>query len=129
MIKYGFQKKLKCGFDEALKMVAEKLKQEGFGILTEIDVRDTLKKKLDVEFPRYKILGACNPPFAYKALQAETAIGLLMPCNAIVYEKEGDVYFAMVKPSVTMRSVGNPALEPLAGEIEKKIERIIESLE
>jgi len=129
MINYGFQKKLKLDFDSALEAVAEKLKLEGFGILTEIDVSQTLKKKLDVEFPRYKILGACNPPFAFKALQAETAIGLLMPCNAIVYEKDGDTYFAMVKPSVTMRAVGNPALEPLAAEIEKKIERVFESLE
>ncbi len=129
MINYGFQKRLKLDFDRALEAVTEKLKQEGFGILTEIDVSQTLKKKLDVEFPRYKILGACNPPFAYKALQAETAIGLLMPCNAIVYEKDGGTYFAMVKPSATMRAVGNPALEPLAVEIEKKIERIFESLE
>lgn len=129
MISYGFQKKIKLDFESALKVIPEKLKEEGFGILTEIDVKETLKKKLDVDFPRYKILGACNPPFAYKALQAESAIGLLMPCNAIVYETAEGVYFAMVKPSVTMRSVNNPALEPLAAEVESKIKRVFDSID
>ncbi len=83
---YGFSKKVNYGFDEAIERVIEELKKEGFGILSEIDVKATLKKKMDIDFPNYKILGACNPPLAHKALSAEPEIGLLLPCNVIVYE-------------------------------------------
>ncbi|MEO8233017.1 MAG: DUF302 domain-containing protein, partial [Ignavibacteriota bacterium] len=88
---YYFSKKIDLGFEEAIEKVTEALKSEGFGILTEIDVKETLKKKLDVDFRPYRILGACNPPFAYKALQAEDKVGIMLPCNVIVQEKENGV--------------------------------------
>ena len=88
-MKYGFAKTIDIAYEAAVSKVTEELKKEGFGVLTTIDVKDTLKKKLDVDFTRYVILGACNPPFAYQALQVEEEIGLLLPCNVIVYEKAG----------------------------------------
>lgn len=120
---------LRTSFDEALARVTEGLKQEGFGILTEIDVRATLKKKLDVEFRPYTILGACNPPFAYQALQAEEKIGTMLPCNVIVQDKGGDgIEVAAVDPIASMQAVDNPELEGIAKQVQAKLSMVIEAL-
>jgi uncharacterized protein (DUF302 family) len=105
--------------------VTEELKKEGFGVLTSIDVQETLKKKLNVDFPKYTILGACNPPFAYQALQAEEEIGLLHPCNVIVFEKEGKTTVAVFDPMTMMNIVKNSAILPVAQEMKARLERVI----
>lgn len=126
---YYMSKKIDVSFQSALDRVKEELKNEGFGVLTEIDVRDTLKKKLDVEFRSYRILGACNPPFAYKALQAEEKIGLLLPCNVIVQEgSDGTVEVAAIDPAASMQTVGNPALSDIAGQVREKLQNVIARL-
>ena len=129
MTKYYFGKTVELSFDDAIVRVTEELKKEGFGVLTEIDMQATLKKKLDVDFRQYKILGACNPPFAYKALQAEQNIGLLLPCNVIVQDAgNGKTEIAAIDPLVSMSRVENPALEPVAMEIKAKLQRVIQNL-
>jgi len=127
---YYFNKILKnTSFDEAIEKVTIELKKEGFGVLTEIDVKETLKKKIDVDFRKYKILGACNPHFAYKALSAEDKIGVFLPCNVIVQEHEnGEVEVAAVDPIASMISVNNPALGSLAQEVQQKLKLVIENL-
>jgi uncharacterized protein (DUF302 family) len=126
---YYFSKTVDFSFDEAVARVTEDLKKGGFGILTEIDVKQTLKEKLNVDFRRYRILGACNPPFAYKALQAEHWIGLLMPCNVVVQERpDGTVAVAAVDPLASMSAVANPALRDVAGEVREKLQAIVDSL-
>jgi uncharacterized protein (DUF302 family) len=126
---YYLSKTVDLSFEESLQRVTEELKKEGFGVLTEIDVKATLKKKLDVDFRRYKILGACNPPFAYKALQSESLIGILLPCNVVVQEiGDGKTEVATVDPLVAMQSVENENLQPVAEEIQGKLRRVIESL-
>ncbi len=125
---YYFAKTLNMPFDEAIAHVTEELKKEGFGILTEIDVKATLKKKLDVDFRHYKILGACNPPFAHKALEAEDKIGTMLPCNVIVQEKDGGVEVAAVDPVASMEAVKNPALGEIASVIQGKLKGVIEGL-
>lgn len=128
MSNYGYSKKLTTSFDEAIRKVTTALKEEGFGILTDIDVKQTLKEKLDVEFRQYRILGACNPPRAYKALQTEGEIGLLLPCNVIVYEKDDGVVVSALKPSVAFTIVDNVQIETIAGEVEEIMKRVIENL-
>ena len=109
--------------------VTEELKKEGFGILTDIDVKATLKKKLDVEFRKYRILGACNPPFAYKALQAEDKIGTMLPCNVIVQEiSDGQVEVTAIDPLASMQAVENPALKEIAAEISNKLKTVIDRM-
>jgi uncharacterized protein (DUF302 family) len=126
---YYFSKITDASFEEVLTKVADELKKEGFGILTEIDVRETLKKKLDVNFQKYKILGACNPPFAYKALQAENKIGILLPCNVIVQElPEGKVEVAAIDPVQSMQVVGNPTLKVVAEQVQTKLRNVINSI-
>lgn len=126
---YYFTKEVELSFDEAINKVTEELKKEGFGILTEIDVKATMKKKLDVEFRNYKILGACNPPFAYEALKAEDKIGLMLPCNFIVQEKEnGIVEVSAIDPSVSMQNVRNSALESIAGDVRNKLKKVVDSI-
>ncbi len=126
---YYNSKTVSYSFDEALVRIPEELKKEGFGILTEIDVKETLKKKLDVDFRRYKILGACNPPFAYKTLQAEENIGVMLPCNVIVQEKDdGSVQISVINPLVAMQSVNNDALVPVATEVSEKLNKVLENL-
>jgi uncharacterized protein (DUF302 family) len=126
---FGIRKTLDLGFDEALARIPEALKAEGFGVLTEIDVQATLKKKLDVDFRRYRILGACNPPFAHRALQHSLDVGMLMPCNVIVYETDdGKALVSAVDPMQTMAAQGDPAIRPLAAEVQEKLRRVIGSL-
>lgn len=126
---YYFSKKLNLDFMDAVRRVREELKKEGFGVLTEIDVKETLRKKLDVEFPQYLILGACHPAFAYKALQQESRIGTMLPCNVIVRDMgENQVEVSAVDPLASMRAVENQALGDVAGEVQEKLKRVIESL-
>jgi len=116
-------------FDDAIELVTAELKNEGFGILTEIDVKETLKKKIDVDFKKYKILGACNPHFAHKALTSEDKIGVLLPCNVIVEEHEnGEVEVSVVDPIASMGAVENEALGSLALEVQQKLLKVIETL-
>jgi uncharacterized protein (DUF302 family) len=126
---YGFSKKLDMPYEQAVAKATAALKEEGFGVLTEIDVKATLKKKLGADFRRYVILGACNPPFAYQALQAELEIGLLLPCNVIVYETEdgGSVVSAM-NPMAALGVVDNPAMNDVAEQVTAKIKRAVDSL-
>jgi uncharacterized protein (DUF302 family) len=126
---YYYSKVVDLSFEEAIQRVTEELKKEGFGILTEIDVKATLKKKLDVDFRNYKILGACNPPFAYQALQAERMIGTMLPCNVIVQEvNDGKVEVAAVDPIASMQAVENPALAGIAEQVQRKLKAVIERL-
>ncbi len=126
---YGFSKIVNLGYDEAIEKVTDELKKEGFGVLTEIDVKATLKKKLDVDFKPYKILGACNPPFAFKSLQAEEQIGLMLPCNVIVYvNEEGKTIVAAIDPIASMQAVKNDKLGEVAETIQGKLKKIIDSL-
>ena len=126
---YGFSKSVNLSFENALEKVTEDLQNEGFGILTEIDVKETLKKKLDVDFRKYKILGACNSSSAYKALQSEEQIGLMLPCNLIVYENSsGETVVAAIDPIASMMAVKNEDLGKLAVEIQAKLKRVIENL-
>ena len=121
---YYFSKTIDQSFDNAIQKVTEALKTEGFGILTEIDVKATLKKKINVDFYNYKILGACNPPFAYKALLAEDKIGTMLPCNVIVQEKvSGQVEVSAVDPSASMLSIENKDLQAIATEIKNQVEK------
>jgi uncharacterized protein (DUF302 family) len=126
---YYFEKNLTSSFEKAIADVTAELKKEGFGILTEIDVTATLKQKLNVDFPKYTILGACNPPFAYKALQAEPKIGTMLPCNVIVQEcADGTVDVAAVDPLASMQSIQNPALQSVAEKIQLKLKKVIAQL-
>ena len=126
---YGIRKILDRPYDEVLARVPAALQSEGFGVLTEIDVRDTLKKKLGVDFRRYRILGACNPPLAHRALEAELEVGLMMPCNVVVYEEEaGRTAVVAVDPIQTMASRGNPALRELAAAVKTKLEKALAQL-
>ena len=128
-MEYYFSKTITGSFDDAIQKVTEALKAEGFGILTEIDIKATLKKKLDVSFYNYKILGACNPPYAYKALLAEDKIGTMLPCNVIIQEKVlGQVEVSAVDPAASMQAIENKALAGIATEIRGKLQKVIEQL-
>lgn len=128
-MKYYFNKTLNRDFNSVIERVTDELLKEGFGILTEIDVKETLKKKLDIDFRKYKILGACNPPYAHKALEAEDKIGTMLPCNVIVQEiEEGIVEVAAGNPMASMQSVENKTLNKIAQEIAAKLENVIEKL-
>jgi uncharacterized protein (DUF302 family) len=122
---YGFSKSVDMQFDAAVEKVTAELQKEGFGVLTTIDVKETLKKKLNVDFRKYKILGACNPPFTHEVLQAEEEIGLLLPCNVIVYERNGKSVVAAFDPMSMTRVMENPAVEPVAVEVKSRLERVI----
>lgn len=122
----GMRKELGVGYDAALVAVTDALKAEGFGVLTEIDVQATLKQKLGADFRRYKILGACNPPLAYQALQAALEIGLMLPCNVVVYEADdGHAVVVAVDPTNTIGSIDNPALIELASMVKAKLARVL----
>lgn len=126
---YYFTKTTSLSFDEAVIKVTDELKKEGFGILTNIDVKATLKKKLDVDFRKYMILGSCNPPFAYQALQSEKNIGLMLPCNVVVQENnDGTVEVSAIDPMVTMQSVKNEKLYGVAQQVQAKLKKVIENV-
>ncbi|PJA80370.1 MAG: hypothetical protein CO148_03565 [Nitrospirae bacterium CG_4_9_14_3_um_filter_41_27] len=126
---YYFSKILNVSFEEAILKVTDELRKEGFGILTDIDVKEALKKKLNVDFKKYRILGACNPPFAYQALQAEDKIGTMLPCNVIVQElADGKVEIAAVDPVASMQAIENPKLKNIAEQVRDKLKKVIENL-
>ena len=126
---YHFSKTIKLPFDEAIDKVTEALKNEGFGILTEIDVQATLKKKLNVDFRPYKILGACNPPFAYEALKLEEKIGTMLPCNVIVQEQaDGIIEVSAIDPVASMGAIGNPEVVVIAEQVQEKLKKVMANL-
>ena len=126
---YYFSKILQISFDAAVAKAVEELKKEGFGILTEIDVKETLKKKLNVDFRKYKILGACNPPFAYQALQSEDKVGLMLPCNVIVQETaDGKTEVSAIDPIASMQAIDNPKLRTVAEQVQAKLRKVINNL-
>ena len=126
---YYFSKTLTASFNEAVQRTTDALKIEGFGIISEINIHEKLNEKLGITFKKYRILGACNPGYAYKALQAEDKIGTMLPCNVIVIDKEnGETEVAAVNPIASMMAVHNPALEPIAMEVTEKLKRVIDAL-
>ncbi len=127
---YFFSKRVQGNFEDVIEKVTAALKEEGFGVLTEIDVQATLKKKLDVDFRPYRILGACNPPFAYQALQAEPKVGTMLPCNVVVEEVEpGVCEVSAVDPLASMMAIHNTELEGIARQIQEKLKKVISSLQ
>lgn len=126
--KYVFGKTVGLGFDEAIKRVTEELAKQGFGVLTEIDVAATLKKKLDIDVTPYRILGACNPQFAHKAMQLEPQIGALLPCNVVVREEGGKTRVEIMDPQAVLQLVERPEIEGIATEVRKRLERVLASL-
>ncbi len=129
MARYSISKKVNMSWEEAVEKTRAALAKEGFGVLTEIDVQATLKKKLDKDFNKYIILGACNPPYAYQALTVETEIGLLLPCNVIVYVNDKDeTVVSAIDPTVAMSMIDNPALSLMAKEVKEKLQKVVESL-
>ncbi len=128
-MEYYFSTIVKDDFDATISKITEALRNEGFGIITTIDIQSALKEKIGVDFRKYQILGACNPTFAYKALQAEEKVGVMLPCNVVVIDKEnGTTEVAAVHPMASMMAIQNPALHPLAEEIAEKLRRVIEKL-
>ena len=128
-MRYYISKKINTDFDQAVQLVTESLKIEGFGVLTEINIQEKLKEKLNVDFRKYKILGACNPAYTYKALQMEDKVGTMLPCSVIVQEfGDNEIEVSAVDPIASMMAIENPALAEIAGEIKEKLERAIASL-
>lgn len=125
---YGFSKNIDVPYEKAVEKVTDELKKEGFGVLTSIDVKDTLKKKIDVDFRKYVILGACNPPLAHKALESEKQLGLLLPCNVIVYENNGGSTVAFFDPMIMTQLVDNEKLKIVAEEVQSKMKRVFEAV-
>ena len=128
-MKYYFEKTLNCSFEEAVKRVTEELKKEDFGVLTEINIHEKLKEKLGVDFRKYRILGACNPAFAYKALEEEDKIGTMLPCSVIVQQiSETQIEIAAVDPMASMQSVENEKLAGVANEVQQKLKHVIDNV-
>ena len=127
-MEYGFSKKIDLPYEKVLEKVTDELKKEGFGVLTSIDVKETLKKKIDVDFKKYMILGACNPPLAHKALQSEEELGLLLPCNVIVYENNGGTTVSFFDPMVMTKLIDNDKLKTVADEVQKKMKKVFEAI-
>ena len=125
---YQYKKEVLLPYEKAIAKAKDELQKEGFGVLTEIDVKATLKKKLDVDFDDYIIIGACNPPMAYKALQAEQDLGLMLPCNLIVYTKNGKTFAAAIKPTVQMEKIGNEKLKEIAAQVEDKLKKVVDNI-
>ena len=124
---YNYKRSVSLGYADAVAKVKDELKKEGFGVLTEIDVKQTLKTKINVDFEDYIILGACNPPLAYQALTAEQDIGVLLPCNVIVYVKGGKTFVSAILPTVQLGKVGNPKLLPIAEQVENKLKKVVDA--
>jgi uncharacterized protein (DUF302 family) len=127
-LRYGYVRPVDLPFAEAVRKTEGALKNEGFGVLCQIDIQAKLKEKLDIDFPRYVILGACNPALARRALEQEINLGLLLPCNVAVYEQEGRVRVAAVDAEKMLSVVGNPAMEPLAREVNEKLRRVVDTV-
>jgi len=127
-MQYGFSKTIDLSFENTIPKVIEELKKEGFGVLTTIDVKETLKKKIDLDFKKYTILGACNPSLAHKALQAEEEIGLLLPCNVIVYEKDNKTMVSVFNPGLMSYVVDNENLKSVADEVQEKLKRVLNNI-
>jgi len=126
---YAFSTLLDISYEEAVSKVIEALKEEGFGVLTEIDVKSTLKKKLNVDFRKYVILGACNPPYAHRTLQADLDVGLLLPCNVIIYENDDKkAYVSALNPVSALEIINSDELRKIAGEVSEKLKRVIEGV-
>jgi len=127
-MQYGFSKTTNYSFEQAIEKVTDELKKEGFGVLTSIDVKETLKKKINVDFKKYTILGACNPPLAHQALLAEEELGLLLPCNVIVYEKNDKTVVSIFDPNVMAHLIDNPEMKTVAEEVKNKLQRVLEAV-
>jgi uncharacterized protein (DUF302 family) len=127
-MQYGFSKTVDLPFEQAIDKVTEELKKEGFGVLTTIDVKETLKKKIDVDFKKYTILGACNPPIAHKALQEEEELGLLLPCNVVVYEKDDKTRVSIFDPMVMTWIIENDNMKPIATEVQERLQRVLNAI-
>jgi uncharacterized protein (DUF302 family) len=127
-MEYGFTRTVDMPYEAAVRRVTEELKNQGFGVLTTIDVKETLKQKLNIEFTRYVILGACNPPLAHRALEVEMNIGLLLPCNVIVYEKEGKTVVGAFDPSIMVPLVGKPEMASIAADVKKRLEAVLANI-
>ena len=125
---YQYKKEVKLDYEDTVLKAREELAKEGFGVLTEINVKETLKKKLDVDFDDYIILGACNPQMAYKALQAEQDLGVMLPCNVIVYSKNGKTFVASIKPTVQLEKIKNLKLNEIAIQVEAKLKKVIDTI-
>lgn len=128
MIDYGFTKELDIPYETVVEQVRDILKKQGFGVLTEIDVKEKMKEKLDMDMGKYIILGACNPPNAYKAILAEENIGLMLPCNVIVYEKADKTVLSIIKPTVAMQMIKNDELTTIARLIESKLKNVFDTV-
>jgi uncharacterized protein (DUF302 family) len=128
MISYGFRKEIDLPFDKAVETVKEELKKQGFGIMTRIDVKEKFKEKLGIDFRNYVILGACSPSHAHKAIQEEEDIGLLLPCNVVVYEQDNRMVVSIIKPTTGMGMIDNKALRQIALEVEAKLKRVFDSM-
>ena len=128
MLNYGFTKEIGASFEETLDKVSEELKKEGFGILTQINVEEKFKEKLGIDFKKYIILGACNPSSAHKAILVEKNIGLMLPCNVVIYERQNKTVVSIIKPTVAMKIIGNVGLEQIASTIENKLKKVFDSI-
>ena len=127
-MQYGFSKTVDMPYEQAIEKVTAELKKEGFGVLTSIDVKDTLKQKINVDFKKYAILGACNPPIAHRALQEEEDLGLLLPCNVVVYEKETKTRVSIFDPMVMTWIMENDNMKPIATEVQEKLQRVLKAI-
>jgi uncharacterized protein (DUF302 family) len=127
-MQYGFSKTVDMSYEQVIEKVTTELKKEGFGVLTSIDVKETLKQKINVDFKKYAILGACNPPIAHKALQEEEEIGLLLPCNVIVYEKDGKTRVSIFDPMVMTWIMENDDIKPIASEVQERLQRVLKAI-
>jgi uncharacterized protein (DUF302 family) len=127
-MQYGFSKTVDISYEQAIEKVTAELKKEGFGVLTFIDVKETLKQKINVDFKKYAILGACNPPIAHRALQEEEQLGLLLPCNVIVYEKDGKTHVSIFDPMVMTWILENNQMKPIATEVQERLQRVLKAI-
>lgn len=127
-MQYGFSKTVEIPYEQTIEKVTAELKKEGFGVLTFIDVKETLKQKINVDFKKYAILGACNPPIAHKALMTEEDLGLLLPCNVIVYEKDGKTRVSIFDPMVMTWIMENDQMKPIATEVQEKLQRVLNAI-
>lgn len=127
-MQYGFSKTVDMTYEQTIEKVTAELKKEGFGVLTFIDVKETLKQKINVDFKKYAILGACNPPIAHKALQEEEELGLLLPCNVIVFEKDGKTRVSIFDPMVMTWIIENDNMKPIASEVQERLQRVLQAI-